>query len=443
MRKEASDIVAKLQREGFLAYFAGGYVRDLLMKRESSDIDIATSAKPDDVKRIFTKTIDKAQKFGTIIVMQGSHQFEVTTFRNEAIYLDGRRPSQVSFTNAREDARRRDFTINGIFYDPIKGNFIDYVGGIDDVKKRVISFIGNATNRINEDKLRLIRAVRLKIVLNFQYKDETFQAIKKNAKKIQCVSAERIREEVNKILQSKSRHLGLVELSQSGILKYILPEVERLKGVPQPYEYHHEGDCFTHIYLALKSLRQDAPLEVCWGVLLHDIAKPQTLKKINGKITFNDHASQSSDLARKILQRFKFSKKFIEDVCYIIRYHMSIGQIEQMKPSKKVDFLLNERFELLLELTEADSKGTYPVNLEMVAAMKRFNKMARLQVDITKHLKDEPKLINGNDLKEIEHIEQKKYGEILEEVYDLQIEGKLKTKEEAISFIKDKYINGQ
>jgi len=432
MRKEASDIVAKLQRSGYLAYFAGGYVRDLLMGAQSADIDIATSATPEQVQILFEKTINTAAKFGTIIVISNNFQFEVTTFRLEGAYVDGRRPSKISFSNAKEDARRRDFTINGIFYDPIKGSYIDYVNGIEDVKKRVISFIGNPCERINEDKLRIIRAVRLKVTLNFQYDQETYYAVKKNARKIKDVSIERIRDEINKVLKSKNRHLGLIELSQTGILKFILPEIEKLKGVPQPYEYHHEGDCFTHIYLALKSLKQDASLELCWGVLLHDVAKPQTYKKINGKITFNDHATKSSEIAREILKRFKFSKKFIEDVCYIIHYHMSIGQIEKMRPSKKADFLLSERFENLIDLVEADSKGTYPVNLEMVSAMRRSKRMARLQADITKHLKQFPRLINGNDLNQIKQIDKIKYSEILDDVYDLQLEGKLKTKDQAI-----------
>lgn len=409
------------------------------MRRDCNDIDIATSAKPEEVQKLFDKTIPVGEKFGTIIVVVGKHQFEVTSFRAEGPYTDGRRPSSISYTDAKEDARRRDFTINGVFYNPTNGSFIDYVGGIDDIKKHVISFIGNSEDRINEDKLRLIRAVRFKVTLGFQYAQETFDAIRKNSKKIREVSFERIRDELNKILLSSNRHVGIVELSESGILKEIIPELEKMKGVAQPEEYHHEGDCFTHIYLALKSLPQDVSLVVCWAVLLHDIAKPVTLKIINGKVTFHDHATRSAEMSREILKRLKFSNSFIEDVAYLIHYHMSLSQIDQMKPSKKLDFLTDRRFEPLIELVGADSKGTYPINLEFVDRMKRLQEIAKMQAQITAKLKEVPRLITGSDLIALGLTEKIKFTEILENVYNMQLEESLKSKEEALQYIKENY----
>lgn len=299
MKKEATQVVKVLKESGFEAYFAGGCVRDILMLKDPRDIDIATSAKPEEVEEIFEKTYPVGKKYGTILVRSGNYQFEVTTFRKEGRYKDGRRPSVVTFTSAREDALRRDFTINGVFYNPLSNSFIDYVGGQEDIKKRVVKFIGNPEDRINEDRLRLIRAIRFKVTLGFQYSRETFEAVRAQADQIKNVSPERLRDELNKIIESENRHLGLVELSESKLLKHIIPELEEMKGIPQPEDYHHEGDCFTHTYLALKSLPKQSPVYLCWAVLLHDIAKPDTIGKTDGRISFNDHASRSAKIDRK------------------------------------------------------------------------------------------------------------------------------------------------
>lgn len=437
MRDEAIKIVKVLQDSGYVAYFAGGCVRDLLMHQEPNDIDIATSAKPDEVEKLFTETYPIGKEYGTILVRSGKHQFEVTTFREEGSYKDGRRPSTVKFTNAKQDALRRDFTINGIFYNPANGSYIDYVGGRDDIKKRVIDFIGSARERILEDKLRLVRAVRFKVTLGFQYSDETLVAVKKNANLIREVSSERVRDEINKIFANKNRHIGLVELSRSGILRHILPEVEKLKGVPQPIEYHHEGDCFTHTYLALRSLPPNAPLRLAWAVLLHDIAKPKTIKKERGKISFPGHAQESARIAEEIMKRFKFSKTETKEISWLIYYHMSVAQIDQMRPGKRLEFLTDPKFNDLIELVEADSKGTYPVNLDLVEKMEAAKNSALLQKN---SIKTEKRLINGDDLISLGIEPGKKFKKILEDVLDRQIGGDFADKQVALDYVKKTYL---
>lgn len=440
MKEEAVRIIKTLQANGYVAYFAGGCVRDILMRKKPNDIDIATSAKPEEVEKLFNDTHQVGKKFGTIIVRSGDYQYEVTTFRKEGRYNDGRRPSSVVFTDAKEDAKRRDFTINGVFYNPANNTFIDYVGGRDDIKKRVIDFIGDPTERINEDRLRLIRAIRFKITLGFQYANETFDAVRKNASKIKDISPERVRDELNRIIQNENRHIGLIELSQSKILNYILPEVEKLKGVPQPAIYHHEGDCFTHTYLALKSLPKDASIRLCWAVLLHDIAKPITLEKKNGLLTFNEHAQKGSEMAKKILERLKFSKVEINEISWLIHYHMSVSQIDDMRPSKQLEFLTDPRFNDLIELVEADSRGTYPVNLDLVEKMEAAKKKAIFQIQQKGRIKEVGRLIDGNDLINLNVTPKKNYGEILDQIYDKQIAGELKDKSQAIEFVKDNYL---
>lgn len=438
MEKDALKIVETLQLANHKAYFAGGFVRDKLMGINSHDIDIATSARPEEIEKLFEKTVPIAKKYGIIFVVLNEKNYEVATFRKEAGYLDARHPSVVHFTDEKEDATRRDFTINGIFFDPINKKMIDYVGGVEDIKKKTIRFIGNPNERIAEDNLRLLRAIRFKITLGFQYEKLTFEAVRASANKIQNVSAERIRDEINEILKSQNRHVGLVELSESALLNFIIPEIEKLKGVPQPIEYHHEGDCFTHTYLALKSLPSDASLHLAWAVLLHDIAKPQTLQKENGRIIFHDHAQVSAQVARKILERLKFSRIEINDICWLVENHMKIGDIDKMRPNKAYDFLTDNKFPDLIELARADSLGTYPQNTGLVESLVRKVAEAREYKNQLK-IKNQKNLITGDDLIELGLTPGENFKGILEQVRDLVLQGKIKNKNEAVDFIKKNY----
>ncbi len=441
MRNKAKDIVKKLQDNGFEAYFAGGAVRDLLLNKSPKDIDIVSSAHPEQIENLFPKNYPIGKQFGIILVNIDNTNFEVATFRSEDSYEDNRRPSKVVFSDAKSDALRRDFTINGIFYDPIKNKFIDYVGGEEDVKKRVINFIGDAQERIDEDSLRLVRAIRFKITLGFQYGANTFEAIRKSAGYIKNVSKERLRDELKKILSSPFRHIGLVELSESGILKYLLPEIELLKGVPQPVEYHHEGDVFTHTYLALKSLREDASEHVAWAVLLHDIAKPQTLIREGERIIFHDHAKESAKLSIDIMNRLKFSNIEKETIAWLIGNHMKIGDIDKMRPSKRLNFVLDPRFPDLIKVANADAQGTYPVNTSLVQKLKQDLENAISWK--TKNVEKQKNIVSGDDIVKL-GIEPSKIVEvIIEDVSDKYIAGELSDKDAAIEYIKDKYIKNE
>lgn len=440
VENQAKKIVEKLQQEGYVAYFAGGYVRDMLLGLKSKDIDIVTSAEPQEIEKLFKNTVPVGKKFGVILVLAGKLKFEVATFREDVSYEDKRRPTAVRFADEKADAMRRDFTINGLFFDPIGKIIIDHVGGKEDIKKKVIRFIGDPEERIEEDHLRLVRAIRLKITLGFQYSQETFNAIRSNSEKIRDVSSERIRDELNYVIISKNRHIGLVELSESGLLANIIPEVELLKGVPQPIEYHHEGDVFTHTYLALKSLPEDAPSYLCWAVLLHDIGKPQTLTHIKKRIVFHNHAEVSAQIAKKILQRLKFTRFAIFDICWLIDNHMKIGIVDKMRPGKRNSFLLDPKFKDLIKLATADSLGTYPQNLDLIKKLKNEVELAVKIRDKAQSAKKKP-LIDGDDLIKIGLFPGSEFKIILEDVEDKRIENILKTKDEAIKYVKERYKN--
>jgi poly(A) polymerase len=433
-----SKIVEKLQDNGFEAYFAGGCVRDMLLSRESNDYDIATSAKPGEVKKLFERTVSIGEKFGTIIVIESGLNFEVTTFRVESNYSDNRRPDSVSFTSAKEDAARRDFTINAMFFDPVKNSLIDYVGGEEDIKKNILRFVGVAQDRIEEDHLRLLRAVRFRVTLGFQYSDDTFAAIRKNSALINSVAKERVRDELNLIFSSANRHSGLVELSESGVCQQILPELELLKGVPQPREYHGEGDVFTHTYLALKALDKNAPGYLCWATLLHDISKPQTIIREGSKIIFHDHAQKSSEMTKDILKKLKFPNFEIETICWLVDNHMRIGDISKMRPYKRMGFLLDHRFESLIELARADCMGTYPVNTTLVSMMELDREKALGEQAKAQMIKKSGRILTGNDLISAGFEPSKRFAVYLEDANDLIADGQM-NKNEALNYVIKKY----
>jgi len=439
MVNEAREIVEELTKAGFVAYFAGGCVRDILLHKEPDDIDIATNAKPEEIEKLFDDTIDVGKKFGVVLVKSGKNYFDVATFREEGPYLDKRRPDWIKFSSEEEDAKRRDFTINGMFLDPIKNKVIDYVNGQEDLKRGIIRFIGNPEERIEEDNLRLVRAIRFKITLNFQYANQTFETISKFSKLIKNVSPERIRNEINKILTSPRRHIGLTELVQSKITDFVIPEINTLKGVPQPIEYHHEGDVFTHTYLALKSMPSNAPLHLVWAVLLHDIGKPQTLIREGERIIFHDHAKVSADISKNILIRLKFSRIEIRSICYLVENHMKIAQIDKMRPNKQLSFLLNPLFEDLIELVRADAKGTYPVNLDFIKKLEQSVELAKKQKTKISAKTELLKIFTGDNLKELGYNPSREFKTILENVRDKILSGEISSTEQAKKYVLENY----
>lgn len=440
MQKNAIKIIKRLQDEGYEAYFAGGSVRDLILGKDPKDIDIATSANVDQIQKLFPDNIAVGKQFGVILVRSEDHNYEVATFREEGPYLDGRRPSFVNFSSAEDDAKRRDLTINGLFYDPIHKKILDYIGGQDDIENKIIRFIGNPDERIKEDNLRLLRAIRFKTTLDFSYSSGTFKAIKKNSELIKNVAVERVREEINQIFKCGLRSEGLDDLVLSGITTYLVPEIDALKGVAQPKEYHHEGDVYTHTYLAVKSLPQHSPSYLVWAVLLHDIGKPNTFSKQNDRIIFHDHAQFSAVLAEKILRRLKFPNYEIETICWLVGNHMKIVQIPQMRPVKQMNLLLDHRFPDLIKLCEADARGTYPINLSMIRQMQHELEEAKSRAGEMEKIKIKTKLFTGDDLIKLGLSPSHLFKDILDDVNDRIITGRITTKEQVKKYVTDNYI---
>ena len=276
MESTARDLARRLREQGHKAYFAGGCVRDLLRGQAPKDIDIATDARPEVVQKIFSRTYAVGAHFGVIVVLENGFQFEVATFRSDGAYLDGRRPVKVHFATAEEDAARRDFTINGMFFDPEKEEVIDFVGGRMDLEKRVIRAIGDPAQRFAEDRLRMLRAVRFATVLEFEIEPATWDAVRAQAASINEISAERIREELVRIFMSPQRIRGWDLLDASGLMRVVLPELDAMKGCEQPPQFHPEGDVFKHTRIMLELLPAEASLPLVFSVLFHDIGKPPT-----------------------------------------------------------------------------------------------------------------------------------------------------------------------
>lgn len=447
--KQAIEIVKKLQENNFEAYFAGGAVRDELLGLPAHDIDIATSAKPEEIKKLFPKTFDIGKSFGVVLVKTNTTEFEVATFRTDIGISDHRRPEKVEFTSAEKDALRRDFTINGLFYDPIKQEIIDYVDGLKDIKRSIINFIGEPDKRIDEDYLRMLRGVRFASRLGFKIEEKSKEAIRKNSGKISEISAERIREELTQILITPNRDWAIIELDTLGLLKELLPELITTKNVPQPKDFHSEGSVWTHILLALKNIDNPKEDELVWTVLLHDIAKPETLgyRSQIGKtsITFFDHDVKSAEKAKAILERFRFSHQFIEKVCWAIKQHMRIiHAFTGMSERKQKKLFSDPNIQLLLDLTYADLSASLRGNGK--PDMKMYEDAVLLREKFEKEMAQEEKeqvkkfdLITGNDILEKLKIQPgPEVGVIKSEIEKSYLDGKINTRKDALEML-EKY----
>lgn len=428
-RKLAEKIVKKLRKGGYEAYFAGGCVRDIVMRRDPKDFDIATTANPNEIESLFEQTIDIGKKFGVITVRLEGINFEVATFRKERDYVDGRRPSHVTFCSPEEDAKRRDFTVNGLFYDPAKKRIIDFVGGKKDIKKKIIRTIGNPKKRFDEDKLRIIRAIRFATSLNFKIERKTWNEIKKHSKQIKRVSVERIRDELIRIFTQPNADRGLDLLYKSGILKVILPEIAKMKGVGQPRRFHPEGDVYNHTKLMLKKLRKPSVV-LAFSALLHDVGKPRTYTKTD-RIHFYEHSRVGTEITKRILERLRFPKKIIQDILACIENHMRFIFVKQMREGKLKKFMTRPTFQDELELHKIDCAASHG-KLDNYYFLKR-----KLKKYKEEELKPK-KLIDGYDLIEMGMKTGPLMGKILDEIYEMQLEGKIKSKEEALRKAKEK-----
>ena len=429
----ARSVVKRLRVHGFQALYAGGCVRDRLLGIEPHDYDVASNARPEQVEALFPRTVPVGAQFGVIIVLEQGQQIQVATFRGDGAYRDGRHPDSIHFTDAEGDAQRRDFTVNGLFFDPIEEKILDFVGGQNDLGNNVLRAIGDPAERFAEDKLRLLRAVRFATTLGFRIDQATWSAVRQWAPEIHSVSAERIREELSKILVSPNRVRGFDLLDESGILREILPEIEALKGCDQPPEFHPEGDVFIHTRLMLSLVAPDASLTLVLSVLLHDIGKPATrIVDETGRIRFNGHEGVSAQMGLRLLQRLRYPNEVIDTVLPAVRLHMSFKDVPHMKTSTLKRMMARATFDEELELHRVDCLGSHGMldnHALLIAKRKEFSNEPLIPAP----------LVTGHDLIALGWKPGRRFTEILEAVQNRQLEGTLASREDALSWIASEY----
>jgi tRNA nucleotidyltransferase/poly(A) polymerase len=427
-RDIAISILRTLHAAGHEAWLVGGCVRDELRGAVPKDFDIATDARPEQVEAIFPKTIGVGKSFGVMLVLEGGEQFEVATFRAESGYTDGRRPDSVTFGDAEADALRRDFTINGIFLNPVTNELRDWVGGEADLKAGVLRTIGDPAERFGEDHLRLLRAVRFAAQLDFQIEPATFAAVQQHAENINRVSAERIRDELLKLFRPPHAARGLDLLRDSGLLAHVLPEMMLTIGCEQSPEYHPEGDVYKHIRLMLDKMPADAPAELPWTILLHDIAKPATASVgEDGRIHNYGHDKLGAEMAEVILVRLKFPRKQIDEIVFTVREHMHLAVAPKMRKAKLRRMLLRPTFELELEQHRIDCLGSH-------AKLDIYNFLRAEQAALEEMPALIKPLVTGRDLIELGIKPGPPMGKLLNEIRDHQLAEELSTREEALAW---------
>ncbi|PYJ21666.1 MAG: phosphohydrolase [Verrucomicrobia bacterium] len=436
MEKAARKIAARLRDEGHITYFAGGCVRDMVRGFAPKDFDIATDASPEVVQNLFSHTYAVGAHFGVIIVLEDSFQFEVATFRSDDAYIDGRHPSAVHFSSPQEDAKRRDFTINGMFYDSVAEKVIDFVGGRGDIDAKLVRAIGDAAQRFAEDRLRMLRAVRFATVLDYDIEKNTWDALVANAAWINDISAERIREELVRIFLSPNRVRGWDLLDASGLMRAILPEIEAMKGCKQPEQFHPEGDVFEHTRLMLQFLPEKVSVPLVFSVLFHDVAKPRTATvDETGRIRFSGHDRLGAEMTEEIMRRLRFSGAEIEATVEMVRQHMVFKNVPNMRVAKLKRFMARPTFDEELELHRVDCQGSHRM-------LGNYEFLLRKREEFANEPIMPPPLIRGDDLIALGLKPGPKFGEILEAAETRQLEGSLRTREEALEWVKREYAPG-
>jgi poly(A) polymerase len=430
-KDKAVAIVERLRDQGYESYLAGGCVRDMLIGKAPQDYDITTNATPNEIVKIFPKTIPVGAQFGVVLVVVEGQPFEVASFRHDGPYLDGRRPTHVRYGSLEEDILRRDFTINGMIYDPISGQIIDRIGGRRDLESKLVRAIGDPRSRFEEDRLRMVRAVRFAASLGFTIESTTLEAIRELAPTIKDISWERNGEEITRILTEGGAKTGFELLDRTGLLKVLLPEVDAMKGIEQSPEYHPEGDVFTHTMLTLSHLV--APTEtLAYGCLLHDVAKPLCVRRDEERLTFYGHTEKGAAMAEEVLKRLKRSRATWERVAYLVRNHLRHIQAPQMRLSTLKRFLGEEGVDELLELTRIDALSA---NGDLTHYLFCKNKLAELKQD---EIHPEP-LLRGRDLIAMGFAPGRHFQEILKRVEDAQLGGELSNRGQAMEWVEKNY----
>lgn len=433
---QAYHIVVALTDAGFDAWWVGGCIRDMLCKNIPEDIDIGTSAKPEEIHALFPQCDSSSASLGSMRVTQEGHTFEVTTFREDDVVSDGRHPESIIYSTREKDALRRDITINALYYHPLSRELYDPTGGEGDLKERLIRIIGDPDTRITHDALRLLRTIRFRALIKGQYHPETYQALHRNAKLSSILSGSRILSECEKILMGPHVDLALEDLWETDVLESMIPELHACKGVAQPADYHHEGDVWTHMLKVVRSFTDDHGIDLRIAALFHDCGKAKTFDR-KERIRFDEHASVSADLTKEVLNRFQCPAKRREKICWLIRHHMMMGSFydpsgkQEMTEERKAHWYYHPWFRELLQLFYLDIAGTDPAN---------FSHYEAIQEDFHRFLDSHPappkSLCTGEDIMEILGITPgARVGEILNILYEKQIKKEITTKEEARKFL--------
>jgi len=428
--RAADTVIRRLQAAGFAAFRVGGCVRDRLLGRCPQDADVATAAHPEQVRTLFDKTFAVGEQFGVIVVHAGRGvDIEVATFRSEAGYSDGRRPDRVRFTGPGEDARRRDFTVNALFYDPVRRELLDYCGGLADLRRGVIRGIGDPAARFREDGLRMLRAVRFMAAFDFELESKTRVALARMRAGLRRISPERIRVELGRTLTGPRPHAGFAILADAGLLEICLPEAALFRGVPQPPEFHPEGDVWEHTLAMLAGLR-GASESLAWAALLHDVGKPVVhLRDKRGRDCFPRHAAVGEELAAGILTRLRASRQMRDTVALMVGRHMQFADVRRMRQST---------------LRRMAGRPTFPAELELhrldcAASHRRFENYCFL-LDLLWQYRHEPiippPLLRGRDILALGVAPGRLVGQILEAVEQQRLDGLLTTREEALAWVR-------
>ncbi|HVN64823.1 MAG TPA: CCA tRNA nucleotidyltransferase [Candidatus Binataceae bacterium] len=431
--QKAREIVRKLTEAGFRAYFAGGCVRDRILGVEPKDYDVATDARPEVVQSMFEHTVAVGAKFGVIAVVIGEDLFEVATFRADAPYVDGRRPSAVRFGTIEEDAIRRDFTIGGMYYDPVADRLIDLVGGVRDLRAGIVRAIGNPYDRFDEDHLRILRGARFAARLNFAIDPATWAAMKRAAPLITAIAAERIGEELVMLMTEGGAVRGMDLMMESGLLQVLMPEVVEMVGCAQPENFHPEGDVYTHTRMAVAMLPEGVSETVAFGILFHDVAKPRC-RGIGegGKITFYGHTDMGAVMAAEILARLKRSRAVQERVAYLVKDHLRLCMAPRMRMATLKRMIAEDGFDELMQVAFMDAFASSSDLSFWHFCRNAMRTMSAAEIR-------PPRLIGGEDLKALGFAPGPRFKTILKDVEDRQLDGDLSSREAALDYVRRNY----
>jgi poly(A) polymerase len=430
--EKAYAILRRLRESGFIALFNGGCVRDRLLGIPVKDYDIATDARPEVVQGLFDNTVAVGAQFGVIMVVVDGDPFEVATFRADAPYVDGRRPSSVRFGAIEEDAKRRDFTIGGMYHDPFEDRLIDLVGGVRDLRAGIVRAIGNPWERFEEDHLRVMRAARFAARLNFSIDPETHRAMKAAAPLVPRVSAERIGEEIVRLMTEGGAARGMDLMVETGIMKEVLPEVLPMIGCEQPANFHPEGDVYIHTKIAVAMLSPGCAETLAFGILFHDVAKPNTRAEQNGKVTYYGHTEIGAEMAAGILARLRRSRAVQERVAYLVKNHLKLTMAPRMRTSTLKRMLAEDGFDELLEVCRMDALASSSFLAHYHFCRHAIEQMASAPMRPRR-------FISGNDLIGMGFKPGPAFKNILRELEDLQLDGAIADRDAALAYIRDHY----